>query len=100
MKSFKTREIVSRVYDNVEIALWAMLLAFVIYFVAFILPKLPEIQAQQERIRVEEIGVENASLCEELGTKRGADKYNQCLLAVGAFRAKVEKRLNDAYDDF
>jgi hypothetical protein len=99
MKSFKTREIVSHVYDNVEIALWAMLLAFVIYFVAFILPKLPEIQAQQERIRLEEIAVENASLCEELGTKRGTDKYTQCLLAVGAFRAKVEKYLYDGNDD-
>ena len=76
-----------------------MLLAFVIYFVAFILPKLPEIQAQQERIRVEEIAVENASLCEELGTKRGTDKHSQCLLAVGAFRAKVEKYLYDANDN-
>jgi len=99
MKSFKNRETVSRIYDNVEIALWAMLLAFVIYFGAFIVPKLPEIQAQQERIRVEEIAVENASLCEEMGTKWGTDKYTQCLLAVGAFRTKVEKHLYDANDE-
>ena len=76
-----------------------MLLAFVIYFVGFILPKLPEIQAQQERIRIQEIAVENASLCEELGTKRETDKYSQCLLAVGAFRARVEKHLYDANDE-
>jgi len=96
MKSLKLSQVISRVYDNVEIALWAMLFAFVIYFVAFILPRLPEIQAQAERIRVEEIAVENASVCEELGAKRGTDNYNRCLLVVGAFRAKVEKRVYDA----
>jgi hypothetical protein len=34
MKSSKDWEkVVGRVYDNVEAALWAMLLAFVIYFI-------------------------------------------------------------------
>jgi hypothetical protein len=51
MKSSKARELVSRIYDNVEIAFWAMFLAFVVYFVAFILPKVLEIRAQGERIR-------------------------------------------------
>jgi hypothetical protein len=31
----KTREIVSRAYDHIEAALWAILFAFVIYFIAF-----------------------------------------------------------------
>jgi hypothetical protein len=92
----KIRVIASRVYDNIESALWAMLFAFVIYFITFVLPKLPEIQAQSARVRVEEIVAENASLCEKLSIKRGADKYNQCLLDVGEFRLKVEKRV---YDD-
>ena len=39
----KIREIASRVHTNVETALWAMLFAFVIYFITFVLPKLPEI---------------------------------------------------------
>jgi hypothetical protein len=95
MKSLKNREIVGRIYDNVEIALWAMLLAFVIYFIAFVIPKVPEIQARAERIRAEEIAAENSSVCEKLGIKRRIDKYNQCLLDVGAFRLKVEKRIND-----
>jgi hypothetical protein len=93
--SRKIREIASRVYDNIEIAMWAMLFAFVIYVITFVLPKLPEIQAQRTRVRVEEIGAENASLCEKLSNKRGTDKYNQCLLDVGEFRSKVEKRAND-----
>jgi hypothetical protein len=95
MKSFKSQEIVGRIYDNVEIASWAMLLAFVIYFIAFVIPKAPEIQARGERIRAQEIAAEDSSFCEKLGLKQGTDKYNQCLLDVGAFRLKVEKRIED-----
>jgi hypothetical protein len=47
------------------------------------------------RIQAEEIAAENASICETLGTIRGTEKYNQCLLDVWAFRVKVEKRFND-----
>ena len=93
--SAKIREIASRVHTNIETALWAGLFAFVIYFITFVLPKLPEIQAQNARVRVEEIGAENASLCEKLSIKPGADGFNQCLLDVGAFRWKVEKRIYD-----
>jgi hypothetical protein len=86
---------IREIYDKIESALWAMLFAFVIYFITFVLPKLPEIQAQSARVRVEEIGAENASLCEKLSIERGTDKYNQCLLDVGEFRWKVEKRALD-----
>ena len=96
--SLKAREIASRVYDNIEIAMWAMLFAFVIYFITFILPKLPETAAQRARVRVEEIGAENAALCEKLSIKRGTDGHNQCLLDVGEFRWKVEKRFSDEID--
>ena len=92
----KMREIARRVHTNIESAVWATLIAFVIYFITFVLPKLPETQAHRARIRIEEIGKENTSLCEQLGIKRGADSYNQCLLDVGQFRWKVENR---AYDE-
>ena len=91
----KVREIASRVHTNIEIALYATLFAFVVYFIIFVLPNLPEIQAQNARVRVEEIGAENASLCEKLSIKPGADGYNQCLLDVGEVRWKVEKRIYD-----
>jgi hypothetical protein len=100
MKSSKARELVSRIYDNVEIALYAMAFAFVLYFVTFVLPKVPDMQAQWQRIRAEEIAAENASLCEKLDTKRGTEKYNQCLLDVGAFRMKVEKRIAEENELF
>ena len=91
----KTREIVSRVYDQVEVALWAILFAFVIYFIAFVLPDISETQAQRQIIRVQEIAAENEAFCEKLDLKRGTSKYNQCLLDIGQFRLKAEKRALD-----
>jgi|SRR6516225_3917772 hypothetical protein len=95
MKSSKVREIALRAYDIGETALYATAFALVIYFLAVILPDLPENNARMERVRTIEIAAENALFCEELGTKRGTDQYNQCLLDVGAFRLKVEKRIFD-----
>lgn len=90
-----TREKVKRVYDNVEAALWATLLAFVIYFIVFTLPNMRKISEQNEIAQVQEIAAEKASYCEKFGMKVGTDKYNQCLLDLGEFRMKVEKRMSD-----
>jgi hypothetical protein len=84
----KTREIVSRVYDHVEVALWAILFAFV-------MPQVSETQAQRQIIRVQEIVAENEAFCEKLDLKRGTSKYNQCLLDIGQFRLNAEKRVLD-----
>ena len=94
----KIREIARRIHHNIETALWAALFAFVVYFIIFVLPKMPEIQAQRARVEAIEIAAENASLCEKLHIKRGTDDYNQCLLDVGEFRLKVGKRISDGID--
>ena len=94
--STKFWEIAKRIHHNVEVALAATLFAFVMYLAVFIFPKMPEIQAQYARVRAQEISVENDLLCEKLSIKRGSDRYNQCLLDVGEFRGKVERR---AYDE-
>ena len=82
MKTFRVRKIVERAYDNVKIALCAALFAFVMYFIAFIIPNLRVISAQNQIIRVKEIATENASICEKLAFKFGTEKHNQCLLDV------------------
>ena len=46
MKTFRVRKIVERAYDNVKIALCAALFAFVMYFIAFIIPNLRVISAK------------------------------------------------------
>jgi hypothetical protein len=94
--STKFWEIARRIHRNVELALWSTLFGFAAYLTIFVLPKLPEIQAHNAIVRVQEISAENAQLCEKLSIKRGTDTHNQCLLAVGEFRGKVEKR---AYEE-
>jgi hypothetical protein len=98
MNPNKIWKLVSRIYDNVENALWAALFAFVIYFIAFDVPNLPERWARAERIRAQEIATENARYCEKIGLKAGTQKHEQCLLYLGEFRLKVETRITDEYD--
>jgi hypothetical protein len=95
MKPSRNWDKVGRVYDNVEAALWAALIAFVIYFTVFTIPKMPEVRAQNERARVQEIAAENALYCEKFGMKVETEKHNQCLLDLGEFRMKVETRVYD-----
>ena len=95
MRPSKISELIGRVYDYVEVALWATLFAFVIYFVVFTIPNMREIRAQNERTQVQEITVENALYCEKFGMKVGTEKHNQCLLDLAEFRTKVEKRMHD-----
>jgi|SRR5689334_15039479 hypothetical protein len=96
--STKIMELAKRVHRNVEVALWATLLAFVIYTMIFVLPRIPEINALNASIRAQEISAENARLCEKLSIERGTDRYNRCLLDVGEFRHTVEKRAHDDLD--
>jgi hypothetical protein len=86
------------VYHNVESALWALLLSSVIYFFAFVAAKLPEMGARAERTRAQEVAAENAYYCERMGMGTGTQKYSQCLLDLGEFRLKVEKRITDESD--
>jgi hypothetical protein len=100
MKSNKVWELISQVYDNVHAALWATALAFVIYLGIFVIPMLPSIQEQYQRVRAQEIADENALYCEKLNMKAGTQAYNECLLVLGDFRLKVEQRISSENDDF
>ena len=95
MKTTRSREVLIRVYDEVHAALWAVLAAFLIYFIAFIAPKLPEALARTESQRILEIAAEHNFYCDKLGMGVGTRGYAQCILDLQAFRAVVEKRIAD-----
>ena len=92
MKSKSLWEIVTHNFEN---CCWAMLLAFAIYAIVFIIPNASEYQAQRQKIRIGEIAEEHSTVCEKLDLKRGSDKHSQCVLHVGRFRMNVEKRIYD-----
>jgi len=75
MKSNRVWELISHVYDNVHAALWATLLAFVIYLGIFVIPMMPRIQEQYQRVRAQEIADENALYCKKLNMKVGTQAF-------------------------
>ena len=49
--SSKILEIARRIHHNIETALWAVLFAFVVYFIIFVLPKMPEFKRKERELR-------------------------------------------------
>jgi hypothetical protein len=95
MKPNKGWVLISRLYDNVNAALWAISLTALIYFSIFVIPMLPSIRDEYQRLRAQEIADENAVYCKKLNLKVGAAAYNECLLILGDFRVKVEQRISN-----
>ncbi len=98
MKSNDNLALARSIYDNVHLALWAALVAFVLYFVAFVAPKLPEVAARAERLRIQEIAAEHEQYCAKWQMGLGTKMHDQCILNLQEFRAKVEQRIADEQD--
>jgi hypothetical protein len=98
MNPNKIWESVSRTYDTVQIALWALALSGMTCLLVFGAPMLPGYWAQAAAVRTLEIATENNSYCKKLGMPAGSPKYEQCLLTLGEFRLKVEKRIATEQD--
>ena len=95
MKSNGTLAIVQSIYDYVHLALWAMLAAFVLFFLAFVAPRLPEIAARAERLRIQEISQENESYCAKWEMGLGTKMHDQCISDLQELRWKAQNRLAD-----
>jgi len=93
MKSDKILELLSHTYDNVAIALWAIGFASIIYLGVFVIPRMPSLREQYQRVRAREIADENALYCKKLNMKVGTPAFNECLFVLGDFRLKVEQRI-------
>ena len=98
MKPNGTLVLVQSIYDYVHLALWATLVAFVVYFLAFIAPKLPEAAARTERLRIQEISQENEEYCVKWQMGLGTKMHDQCVFDLQELRAKVENRIADQLD--
>ena len=96
----RTLAIVHRIYDEVHVALWALLAAGVLFFLAVVAPNIPEYRAQAERQRIAEIAAENRSFCENWGMPAGTQQHMRCTLDLGALRARIARRMADELDAF
>ena len=93
MNSSRTMIVVRKVYDNVECALWAALLSFVICFVSFIAPNLPEMARRAESLRAVKTAAENGAYCEKWGMKPGTREHAVCTMDLRQLRRQIEDDL-------
>jgi hypothetical protein len=98
MKSNGTLALVQSIYDYVHLALWATLAAFVVFFLAFIAPKLPEAASRAEALRLQEISQENESYCAKWQMSLGTKMHDQCISDLQELRWKTENRFADRFD--
>ena len=84
----KVLEFIQRLYDEVEAALWALLVAGVLFFATVVAPKLPVIRAQLEAARIQEIAHENDLYCEKWGMAIGTARHGQCVIDLNVLRNK------------
>ena len=98
IKSNGTLALARSIYDIVHLALWAMLTAFVIFFLAFIVPSLPEAARRAERLRIQEIAQENEGYCAKWQMGLGTKMHNQCILDLQELRWKAQNRFADQLD--
>ncbi len=95
MTPSKTMAVVRWVYDWVEFGLWALSLAFVLYFVIFVLPHLPENARRAESIRALNIAEENRAFCEKWGMKQRTYEHLLCTMDLQQLREKIRQESAD-----
>ena len=98
LKSNGTLALVQSIYDYVHLALWATLAAFVVFFLAFIAPRLPEAAARAEARRIQEISQENEDYCAKWLMGPGSKVRDQCISDLQELRWKIQNRFADQLD--
>jgi hypothetical protein len=98
MKSNGTLGLVQSIYDHVHLALWATLAAFVVFFLTFIAPRLPQAAARAEALRIQEIAQENEAYCAKWQMGLGTKMHDQCISDVQELRWKAANRFADRLD--
>ena len=86
---------VRRVYDEVEAALWASLVAFVIFFSVFVVPEIPQKQFEAMLVRDREVAVENDRYCTKWGKQAGTREHMLCTMDLQELRSRIVQRLRD-----
>jgi hypothetical protein len=98
IKSNGTLALVQSIYDHVHLALWAILAAFVVFFLALIAPRLPEAYARAEALRIQEITQENEDYCAKWQMGLGTKMHDQCISDLQELRSKAQNRFADRLD--
>jgi hypothetical protein len=95
MNSSRTMTVVRKAYDHVELALWAAVLAFVIYGVIGVALDLPQAARRAESVQALKTAEDNRSYCERWGMKRGTREHTLCSADLYELRKRIAQEFAD-----
>lgn len=95
MTDSRARTSVLRLYDQINLALWAALVAFLVFCAFVIAPQMPRYQAEAQAARAAAREQEDAFYCRRWGFGEGTATYARCMSDLIAFRHSIERQLAD-----
>lgn len=98
MNSNRVMAVLRVVHHEVQVALWAALTAFSVYFAVFIAPKLPALHAASEQQRLRDIAAENEAYCAKWSMGPTTAMHNECVADLLHLRAEIENRFAEELD--
>lgn len=84
-----------RIYDQVNLALWAALTAFLIFFALVIVPQMPHHQADAQAARAAAREREDAFYCKRWGLAHGSEKFSKCMTDLIELRRSIDTQFSE-----
>lgn len=87
--------LVGRIYDGIELALWASLIAGLVVFALFIVPGIPAAQQRSFAARAAAFEHECDFYCSKWGMPVGTPRHEHCMSDLKQFSRAVVKRIEE-----
>lgn len=95
MAGSRAKTTVRRIYDQVNLALWAGLVGFAIFCAFVIVPQMPRYRAEAEAARANAREQADALYCKRWGFAKGSAAYLGCMSDLLELRRSIERQLDD-----
>lgn len=82
-------------HSEVECALWATLLAGVLFFVVVVAPGIPAAQRRAAAAEAVQFISQCSQYCEKWGLPRGSLRHAACMQDLKQFRTEIEAKIDD-----
>jgi hypothetical protein len=96
MNDQRSWPLVGRIYDAIEIALWASLIAGLAVFAVFVVPGIPAAQQRSAAVQAAAFEHECDVYCSKWGMPAGTRRHEQCMSDLKQFSRAVAKRIEEA----
>jgi hypothetical protein len=95
ISSSRALAVVRAIYDEVNLALWAIAAALSIYVVFVVLPKAPELRARADLVRTQQVSAENEWYCQRWHMGPMSPMHERCIMDLQQLRTSIESRIAD-----